>query len=47
MKIVRVEYTLTHTEKAGKIASVNKKQILSDLDSTNSENIQPVLESYI
>ncbi len=45
MKIVRVEYTLTHMEKAGKIASVNKKRILPDLDSTNPEHIQPVLES--
>lgn len=44
MKIVRVKYTVTFAGEDGKSVSVNKERILSELDSTDSEHIQQVLE---
>lgn len=44
MKVVRVKYTVTVAGEDGKPVSVNKERILSELDSTDSEHIQQVLE---
>lgn len=44
MKIARVEYTVKVTGEDGKIVSVNKDRILSELDSTDPEHIQKLLE---
>ena len=44
MIIVRVEYTVTVTGEDGKTVSVNKERILAELDSTDPEHIQQVLE---
>ncbi len=44
MRTVRVEYTVTGTKEDGSTVSVNKERILSDLDSTDPEHIQQVLE---
>ena len=44
MKIARVEYTVKVTEEDGKMVSVNKERILSELDSTDPEHIQQLLE---
>ena len=44
LRIVRVEYTVTVTRKDGKTELVNKERILSDLDSSNPDHIQYVLE---
>jgi hypothetical protein len=47
MKIARVEYTETVTGEDGKIVSVNKKRILSELDSIDPEHIHQVLEQEL
>ena len=47
MKTVRVEYTVTITGEDGKTKAVNKERILSDLDSTDPEHIQQVLEQEL
>lgn len=44
MKIVRVKYTVTVAGEDGKSVSVNKERILSEVDSTDPEHIQQVLE---
>ena len=44
MKIVRVKYTVTAAGEAGKPVSVNKEQILFELDSIDPEHIQQILE---
>jgi len=44
MKIVRVEYTVRVTGVDGSTVSVNKERILSELDSTDPEHIQQILE---
>jgi len=44
MKIARVEYTVTVTGEDGKTLSVQKEQILSELDSIDPEHIQKLLE---
>ncbi len=44
LRIVRVEYTVTVTRKDGKTELVNKERILSDLDSSDPDHIQHVLE---
>lgn len=44
MKIARVEYTVTVRGEDGKIVSVNKERILSELDSIDPEHIQKLLE---
>ncbi|MFZ1747289.1 MAG: hypothetical protein WBO24_15640 [Nitrospirales bacterium] len=44
MKIARVEYTVKVTGEDGKMVSVNKERILSELDSTDPEHIQHLLE---
>ena len=44
MKIARVEYTVTVTGKDGKLVSVNKERILSELNSIDPEHIQQLLE---
>ncbi len=47
MKTVRVEYTVILTGKDGKTVSVNKERILYDLDSTDPEHIQQILEQEV
>ena len=47
MRTVRVEYTVTFTGEDGKTVSVNKERILSELDSTNPEHIQQILEQEV
>ncbi len=47
MKIARVEYTVTVTGEDGKIVSVNKDRILSELDSIDPEHIQQVLKQEL
>ena len=47
MKTVRVEYTVILTGKDGKTVSVNKERILYDLDSTDPEHIQQILEQVL
>ena len=47
MKIARVEYTVTVTGEDGKIVSVNKERILSELDSIDPEYIHQVLEQEL
>ena len=47
MKIARVEYTVTVTGEDGKTLSVQKEQILSELDSIDPEHIQQVLEQQM
>lgn len=44
MKIARVEYTVTVTGEDGKVVSVNKERILSELKSIDPELIQKLLE---
>ncbi|MCA9420370.1 MAG: hypothetical protein KC592_05090 [Nitrospira sp.] len=44
MKIARVEYTVTVTGEDGKLVSVNKEQILPELNSIDPELIQQLLE---
>ena len=44
MKIARVEYTVRVTGEDGRIVSVNKGRILSELDSIDPEHIQQLLE---
>jgi len=44
MKIARVEYTVKVKGDDGKIVSVNKERILSELDSIDPEHIKNVLE---
>ena len=47
MKIARVEHTVTVTGEDGKTVSVNKKRILSELDSIDPKYIQQVLEQEL
>ena len=47
MKTVRVEYTVILMGKDGKTVSVNKERILYDLDSTDPEHIQQILEQEV
>jgi hypothetical protein len=44
MKIARVKYTVTIPGEDGKLVSVNKERILSELDSFDPEHIQQLLE---
>lgn len=44
MKIARVEYTETRTEKDGKTVSVNKERIMFELDSMDFKHTQKLLE---
>ena len=44
MKIARVEYTVTVTGEDGKLVSVNKERILSELNSIDPEHIQQLLK---
>lgn len=44
MKIARVEYTVKVTGEDGKLVSVNKERILSELNSIDPEHIQQLLE---
>ncbi len=47
MKIVRVEYIVALTGEDGKTELVNKVRILSELDSTDAEHIQQILEQEL
>ncbi len=47
MKIVRVEYIVALTGEDGKTELVNKERILSELDSTDPEHIQQILEQEL
>ena len=47
MKIVRVEYIVALTGEDGKNELVNKERILSELDSTDPEHIQQILEQEV
>lgn len=47
MKTVRVEYTVILTGEDGKTVSVNKERILSELDSSDPEHIQQILEQEL
>ncbi len=47
MKIIRVEYIVALTGEDGKTKLVNKERILSELDSTDPENIQQILEQEV
>ena len=44
MKIARVKYTVKVTGEDGKMVSVNKERILSELDSIIPQHIQKLLE---
>ena len=44
MKIARVEYTVTVTGEDGKIVTLNKERIMSELDSIDPQYIHQVLE---
>ena len=44
MKIARVEYTVKVTGEDGKLVSVNKERILSELNSIDPEHIQQLLK---
>ncbi len=47
MKIVRVEYIVALTGEDGKTELVNKERILSELDPTDPEHIQQILEQEV
>jgi hypothetical protein len=47
MKIVRVNYSVTAVGEDGKPVLVNKERILSEVDSTDPEDIRQVLEQQI
>jgi hypothetical protein len=47
MKIIRVEYIVALTGEDGKTELVNKERILSELDSTDPEHIQQILEQEL
>ncbi len=47
MKIIRVEYIVALTGEDGKTELVNKERILSELDSTDHEHIQQILEQEL
>ena len=47
MKIARVEYTVTGTGEDGKIVTLNKERIMSELDSIDPQYIHQVLEQEL
>ncbi len=47
MRTVRVEYIVALTGEDGKTELVNKERILSELDSTDPEHIQQILEQEL